>query len=69
LTDEQRRRYTDEDEPLVFGHTLEDQIGGQLDVGFLLAGFYEDREPAHPLARFLPAFAATRAVRPDPAAM
>ena len=65
MTDEQRRRYTDEDEPLVFGHTLEDQ----LDVGFLLAGFYEDREPAHPLARFLPAFAATRAVRPDPAAM
>ena len=37
---------------------------GQLDAGFLLAGFYEDRDPAHPLARFLPTFIATRAVKP-----
>jgi SAM-dependent methyltransferase len=67
LTEEERRRYTDKDEPLVYGHTLEDQVGGQLDAGFLLAGFCEDRDPSHPLARFLPAFAATRAVRPGPA--
>jgi SAM-dependent methyltransferase len=64
LTDEERRRYTDKDEPLVYGHTLEDQIGGQTDAGFLVTGFYEDRDPAHPLARFLPAFAATKAVKP-----
>jgi hypothetical protein len=43
--------------------TLQDQIGGQLDAGFLLAGFYEDRDSAHPLAKLLPTFAATRAVR------
>lgn len=67
LTEEERRQYTDKDEPLVYGHTLEDQIGGQLDAGFLLAGCYEDRDPAHPLARFLPTFIATRAVRPGPA--
>jgi SAM-dependent methyltransferase len=66
LGDEERRRYTDRDEPLVFGHTLEDQIGGQLDAGFVLSGFYEDRDPAHPLARFLPTFIATRAVTPGP---
>jgi SAM-dependent methyltransferase len=64
LSDEERRRYTDRDEPLVYGHTLEDQIGGQVDAGFLLAGLYEDRDPGHPLARFLPTFIATRAVRP-----
>jgi hypothetical protein len=28
--------------PLEFSHTLEEQIGGQLDAGFLLAGFFED---------------------------
>ena len=67
LTDEERRRYMDKDEPLAYGHTLEDQIGGQLDAGFLLAGFYEDRDPTHPLARFLPTFVATRAVRPGSA--
>jgi hypothetical protein len=48
----------------VYGHTLEDQLGGQLDAGFVLTGFYEDRDPAHPLAKFLPAFIATRAVKP-----
>jgi SAM-dependent methyltransferase len=66
LTEEERRRYTDRDEPLVYGHTLEDQIAGQLDAGFLLAGLYVDRDPSHPLARFLPRYMATRSVRPGP---
>jgi SAM-dependent methyltransferase len=64
LSEEERRRYTDKDEPLVYGHTLQDQIGGQIDAGLLLAGFYEDRDPTHPLAKYLPAFIATRAVKP-----
>jgi hypothetical protein len=54
-------------EPWEFGHTLEDQIGGQLDAGFLIAGFYEDRYPTStpdPLSNFLPTFVATRAVKP-----
>jgi SAM-dependent methyltransferase len=63
LSDEERRRYTDKGEPLVHGHTLDDQIGGQLDAGFLLDGFYEDRDPTHALAKFLPTFIATRAVK------
>jgi SAM-dependent methyltransferase len=63
LSDEERRRYTDKGEPLVYGHTLEDQIGGQLDAGFLLAGFYEDRDPTHALSKYLPTFIATRAIR------
>ncbi len=29
-------------EGIVFGHTLEDQIGGQIKAGFLIGGFYED---------------------------
>ena len=51
LTDEERRRYTDKGEPLVYGHTLDDQIGGQLAAGFVLTGFFEDRDPDHPLER------------------
>lgn len=52
-------------EPLIFGHSLEDQIGGQLDAGFLLTGFYEDRHPDSDLsARYFPGFMATRAVKP-----
>jgi SAM-dependent methyltransferase len=63
LSDEERRRFTDADEPLVFGHTLEDQIGGQLGAGFVLAALFEDRDPAHPLSRHIAAFVATRAVK------
>src|SRR5262249_30398634 len=64
LTEEERRRYTEKGEPLVYGHTLEDQIGGQLDAGFLLTGFYEAQNPGHPLAKLLPTSIATRAVKP-----
>ncbi len=63
ITDEERRRYTDANEPLCFGHTLEDQIGGQLEAGFLLAGFYEDGGEGWKLSEYIPCFAATRAIR------
>ncbi len=65
LTDEERRLYTDKDEPLVYGHTLEDQIGGQLDAGFVLTGFYEDRDAKHPLSQLIASAIATRAVKPS----
>lgn len=53
--------------PLEFGHTLEDQIGGQLDAGFRLSGFYEDRfheNDGDPLSKFLNTFIATRSSKP-----
>lgn len=31
-----------EDDGYIWGHTLEDQIQGQIDAGFMIAGFYED---------------------------
>ena len=49
-----------------FGHTLDDQIGGQLAAGFLLGGFYEDRyadEDGDPISQFMPTFIATRAIK------
>lgn len=53
-------------EALVFGHSLRDQIGGQLDAGFLLAGFHEDLQPQPRflIDRYVPTFLATRAVKP-----
>ena len=53
-------------QPLAFGHLLEDQIGGQIDAGFLIAGFYEDRFPDHfrdTLSYFIPTFAVTRGIK------
>ena len=54
-------------EALEFGHTLEDQIGGQLAAGLHLVGFYEDRyaDSEHdPISRYLATFIATCAVKP-----
>ena len=51
--------------PLEFGHTLEDQIGGQIDAGFLICGFYEDRlDQDDPVSEYLATLVATFAVRP-----
>lgn len=51
-------------EALVFGHTLSDQIGGQLEAGFAVTDMYEDSwGGSHPFDAFFPAFIATRAVK------
>ncbi len=65
LTEEQRSVLARQDQPLEWGHTLEDQIGGQLAAGFLLAGFYEDIDPGSPLANRIPSYIATRALKPE----
>jgi len=39
-------------------------MGGQLAAGFVLTRFYEDRDAEHPLGKLVPAFIATRAVKP-----
>jgi SAM-dependent methyltransferase len=66
LSDADRQRLIlDRLAPLEFGHTLEDQIGGQLDAGFLLAGFYEDRfESDDAISGHISTFIATRAMKP-----
>jgi SAM-dependent methyltransferase len=67
LSEEERRRYLEEGEFLEFSHTLEDQIGGQIDVGFLITGLYEDvygEETNDLLSKYMPVFIATRAIKP-----
>ncbi len=47
-----------------FSHTLEEQLGGQLEAGFLITGFYEDTISDGNIARFnIPKFYAVRAVK------
>ncbi|MDZ7684169.1 MAG: class I SAM-dependent methyltransferase [Gammaproteobacteria bacterium] len=53
-----------EGRPLEFGHTLDHQIGGQLEAGFTITGFYEDRYPGDdPLSKYIAMFIATRALK------
>lgn len=53
-------------EPLVFGHSLTDQIGGQLDAGFTLTAMFEDTwDVENKMDDFMPSFIGTRAVKPQ----
>jgi SAM-dependent methyltransferase len=66
LSEEQKERYVEDGEPFEFGHTLDDQIGAQLEAGFVLTGFYEDGYGGQGddlLSRYIDGFIATRAVK------
>jgi len=65
LTEEEKQRYVTKGIPFEFSHTLEDQIGGQSDVGFLITGLYEDSYNQNDLLTgYMPTFIATRALKP-----
>lgn len=64
LSEEDRQSLIDDGAPMEFGHTLDDQIGGQIDAGFVIAGFYEDRWPDFVLDKYIATFMATRALKP-----
>jgi ubiquinone/menaquinone biosynthesis C-methylase UbiE len=66
LTEEELRQMLHKKEPLEFSHTLEMQIGGQIAAGFCITGLYEDYwgEPTSLFDQYLPAFIATRALKP-----
>ena len=49
--------------PLEWSHSLEAQIGGQLEAGFVLAGLYEDHTNGHALGAIAPTYLATRALK------
>jgi SAM-dependent methyltransferase len=63
LSEEERLRQLGKDAPLEFSHSLEEQIGGQLDAGFHLIGLYEDVENT-PVGHYMPAYIAPRAIKP-----
>ena len=56
-------RQVERGEPLEFSHTLEDQIGGQIEAGFAIVGLYEDRHRDDPIAARMPTYIATRAIK------
>ena len=68
LSEAQKQERIAKGQEFEFGHSLDDQIGGQLDAGFLLAGFYEDvfsQDLNDPLSKYAPCFIATRAIKPE----
>lgn len=63
---EDYRRMVENDECIQFSHSLEDQLGGQLEAGFTLTALFEDRNRAGDgmLREYTPQFIATRALKP-----
>ena len=55
-------RSLENDGCLLFSHSLEEQLGGQLKAGFTLTDLYEDTDNDG-IGRFAPNFIATRAVK------
>ncbi len=52
----------DQNEAICFGHSLHDQIQGQIAAGFLIAGFYEDKAGAA-LDQYINTSIATKAIK------
>ncbi len=64
LSEEERTEYIHKKIPFEFGHTLEDQIKGQIDAGFVIAGFFEDNYGGRsPLDQYINTFMATCAIK------
>lgn len=65
LPEDELQKMIDSGDPLEFSHTLDEQIGGQIDAGFLIGGFYEDwwTDEARILNKYIPTFIATKAIK------
>ncbi len=66
LSEKKRARLIGPERPLEFGHSLEDLIGGQIEAGFHVVGFYEDRwGDDDKLSELIDMFIATLARKPN----
>jgi ubiquinone/menaquinone biosynthesis C-methylase UbiE len=63
LSPEMKKKYILEKTPFEFGHSLTDQIQGQIDAGFVITGFYEDKSGGW-LDEYTDSLMATRAMKP-----
>ena len=64
LSVDERARLVGES-PLEYGHTLTDQIGGQLAAGLVITAFAETLHHASTTAKYMPGYYATRAIKPQ----
>ncbi len=63
---EQMRKLREADAGVQFSHSLEEQIGGQLEAGFVLLALYEDTNGEGRLHDMhIPTFLAMRSVKPE----
>lgn len=62
---EQMKSLVDNDEGIQFSHTFDEQIGGQLEAGFVITAAYEDyNNDPDAVADGIPSYWATKSVKP-----
>ena len=66
LTEQEYQKKISSGEAIVFGHTLSEQVGKQIDAGFSITGFYEDDHPSPRflIEKYIKTMMATKAVKP-----
>jgi SAM-dependent methyltransferase len=64
MSESERIEAFGENEPLEWSHTLEDQLGGQIDAGFVIIGFYEDYRKTSVVKDYFPSYMAILAQKP-----
>jgi ubiquinone/menaquinone biosynthesis C-methylase UbiE len=64
LTEKEISEYIEANNTIEYGHTLEDQIQGQIDAGLVINGLYEDDfGGSRPLDKYIKCFITTRAIK------
>ncbi len=63
LSPEQRQARLDDEQPFLFGHSLADQVGGQIDAGLAITGLFESRWSEWPISEYIPTYIATKATK------
>ncbi len=65
LSETEKQEFIEKNEPFEFSHSLDTQIGGQIEAGFLIAGFYEDwwNDESRLLNKYAPTSIATKAIK------
>lgn len=64
LTEDELAELRKQNEPFMFGHTLTDLLGGQMDAGFQIVDMFEDTWEGRKLSEYMPSYIATKAVKP-----
>jgi SAM-dependent methyltransferase len=64
ISEEERVRVAGPDSPLEYSHRLTEQIGGQIDAGFVFTAFIEAPHHAGATAKYMSGYFATRAIKP-----
>jgi hypothetical protein len=63
LPSERLEKLISDGESIEFGHSLQSQIGGQIQAGFVINGFFEDSLPDDYLTQYMDTIISTRAMK------